>query len=99
MLVQLRFPGRYQYAEELKKMGLNYNIKDQMLIINGGNQLKGCKVKATDLRGGIALLIAGMCAKNTTTISNAWQILRGYNEIEEKLNSMGANVSFINEGI
>jgi UDP-N-acetylglucosamine 1-carboxyvinyltransferase len=87
-IIDLRFPGRYAYAEEMAKMGVNYEVDGDMLIIHGGNKLQGAVVKASDLRAGISLLLAGLVAEGTTTIENAWQIERGYENIHEKLQSL-----------
>jgi len=59
-----------------------------MLIIRGGNPLHGASVNALDLRAGMALLLAGLTAEGETKISNAWQILRGYEFLENKLNNL-----------
>jgi UDP-N-acetylglucosamine 1-carboxyvinyltransferase len=91
-LIDLRFPGRYGYAEELAKMGMKYEIKGEMLIIHGGNQLHGTKVTALDLRAGIALLLAGLTANGETVIENAWQIHRGYDNLCEKLKGLGVDI-------
>jgi UDP-N-acetylglucosamine 1-carboxyvinyltransferase len=84
-IVDLRFPGRYGYAEELAKMGMRYTVNGEMLVINGGSPLKGTTVKALDLRAGIALLLAGLTADGETIIENAWQIERGYEDLDQKL--------------
>lgn len=91
-IVDLRFPGRYGYAEELAKMRMKYQVEGDMLVINGGTPLKGATVTALDLRAGIALLLAGLTAEGETTIDNAWQIERGYENLEEKLNSLGVKL-------
>lgn len=91
-IVDLRFPGRYGYAEELAKMGMNYQVEGDMLVINGGNPLKGANVTALDLRAGIALLLAGLTAEGDTVIENAWQIGRGYENLEGKLAGLGVNL-------
>lgn len=88
-IVDLRFPGRYSYAEELSKMGMNYNIDGDLLKIHGGNHFLGTKVKATDLRSGISLLLAGLLAEGETIIENAWQIERGYENLKQKLFKLG----------
>ncbi|MDR6301790.1 UDP-N-acetylglucosamine 1-carboxyvinyltransferase [Mesonia maritima] len=88
-IVDLRFPGRYGYAEELTKMGMKYQVEGDMLVIEGGSPLKGAAVTALDLRAGIALLLAGLTAEGETTIQNAWQIERGYENLEGKLNALG----------
>ena len=90
-IIDLRFPGRYGYAEELSKMGMDYQIDGGLLKINGGNKLHGSKVKALDLRAGIALLLAGMTADGITEIEDAWQIGRGYENLESKLKGLGVN--------
>jgi UDP-N-acetylglucosamine 1-carboxyvinyltransferase len=87
-IIDLRFPGRYAYAEEMAKMGVNYEVDGDMLVIHGGNKLQGAVVTASDLRAGISLLLAGLVAEGTTTIENAWQIERGYENIHEKLKNL-----------
>tara|TARA_R110002020_G_scaffold417440_5_gene626612 strand:- start:849 stop:2090 length:1242 start_codon:yes stop_codon:yes gene_type:complete len=88
-IIDLRFPGRYGYAEELAKMGMNYEIQGDMLVVKGGNKLKGNQVKALDLRAGIALLLAGMTADGETVIEDSWQIHRGYENLGDKLKTLG----------
>ena len=95
-IVDLRFPGRYTYVEELGKMGMNYQIKDNLLIIQGGHKLQGTEVKALDLRAGAALMIAGFIAETPTTITHAWQISRGYDQLDKKLSQLGAFALFDN---
>lgn len=87
-IIDLRFPGRYGYAEELSKMGMNYKIEGDLLKINGGNILTGTSVKALDLRAGMALLLAGFTAEGETVIEDAWQISRGYENLESKLRKL-----------
>lgn len=97
-IVDLRFPGRYGYANEMAKMGLDYKIEGNLLNIYGNNGgLKGAEVKALDLRAGAALLLSGMASEGVTTIHDAWQIERGYNKIVEKLSQLGANVEKVSE--
>ncbi|WP_353150660.1 UDP-N-acetylglucosamine 1-carboxyvinyltransferase [Flavobacterium sp.] len=91
-IVDLRFPGRYGYAEELAKMGMNYNVIGDMLVIKGGTPLVGTTVNALDLRAGIALLLAGLTADGETIIENAWQIGRGYENLKTKLLQMGVKI-------
>lgn len=93
-IIDLRFPGRYGYAEEMAKMGLKYEISGDMLKIHGqGGCLSGAKVKALDLRAGIALVLCGLAAEGETIISDSWQIGRGYMNLISKLKSLGANCS------
>ena len=91
-IIDLRFPGRYGYAEELAKMGVKYEIDGRLLKIHGGNQLQGAKVKALDLRAGIALLLAGMTADGVTEIEDSWQIGRGYENLKGKLKGLGVEI-------
>lgn len=87
-IIDLRFPGRYAYAEELAKMGVQYSVEQGMLKIQGGTKLHGAKVKALDLRAGISLLLAGLTAEGVTEIEDDWQIKRGYQNLEEKLRDL-----------
>jgi UDP-N-acetylglucosamine 1-carboxyvinyltransferase len=92
-IIDLRFPGRYGYAEEMAKMGLAYDVKGDMLKIHGnGGGLHGAEVKALDLRAGAALALCGLAAEGETIIHDAWQIGRGYVNFAKKLKSLGANV-------
>lgn len=91
-VVDLRFPGRYGYAEELAKMGMKYHVQGDMLVIQGGTPLKGANVTALDLRAGIALLLAGLTAEGETIIENSWQIHRGYENLFGKLKQLGVNI-------
>lgn len=84
-IVDLRFPGRYGYAEELAKMGMDYSVDGDLLKIHGGKPLHGATVKALDLRAGMALLLAGLVADGETIIEDAWQIERGYENLQKKL--------------
>lgn len=93
-IVDLRFPGRYGYAEELEKMGLQYRIEGDLLLIEGGKKLHGAKVKALDLRAGIALLLAGLTAEGETIITNSWQISRGYENLDLKLKGLGIELEY-----
>lgn len=91
-VVDLRFPGRYGYAEELAKMGVEYKVIGDLLAIKGGNILNGATVNALDLRAGIALLLAGLTANGETIIENSWQIHRGYEYLSEKLKNLSINI-------
>lgn len=94
-IVDLRFPGRYGYAQELAKMGMRFNVEGDLLSIHGGQQLVGTEVTALDLRAGIALLLAGLTADGITNIENAWQIERGYENLTVKLERLGVRLNTI----
>lgn len=94
-IVDLRFPGRYGYAEEMAKMGVSSAVDGDMLRIHGnGGVLHGAEVRALDLRAGAALAICGLIAEGETVVNDAWQISRGYVNFAEKLNSIGANITW-----
>ena len=86
------YENRFQNAEYLNMMGANTGIVNDELIIKGPTDLMGRDVIATDLRAGACLLIAGLIAEGTTTIDNAEHILRGYDNIVEKLSNVGAKI-------
>ena len=77
---------------ELVRMGAKINIEGKTAIIKGVRKLYGTNVKATDLRGGAALVLAGIMAKGTTTIDNIEYILRGYEEFDKKLKQLGIEI-------
>ncbi|MBQ0959927.1 UDP-N-acetylglucosamine 1-carboxyvinyltransferase [Ideonella sp. 4Y11] len=96
-ITDLRFPGRYGYAEELSKMGLRTAVEGDMLKIFGqGGGLRGAQVRALDLRAGAALMLCGLGASGETEISDAWQISRGYMNIVEKMQALGGQVTIQN---
>jgi len=84
-IIDLRFPGRYNYAFELAKMGLDFKIEGDLLMIKGGKPFHGAVVKAIDLRAGAALMLAGLSAEGETIIEDAWQLERGYENLSAKL--------------
>lgn len=93
-IVDLRFPGRYGYSQELAKMGVDCKVDGNLLQINGGTPLIGANVKALDLRAGVALTLAGLIAEGKTEVSDAWQIERGYDNFVNKLTSVGGRIEY-----
>ncbi len=93
IIVENIFENRYKYASELMRMGAKFTIEGRTAIIKGTRKLNGADVEATDLRGGAALLIAGLIAKGKTRINNIEYILRGYENIDIKLNMLGAKIT------
>ncbi len=96
VVVENIFENRYKYTNELKRMGANIKIEGKVAIVKGTKKLVGANVEATDLRGGAALVVAGLVAKGKTTISNIGYILRGYENLDKKLNKIGAKVELQN---
>ena len=85
------FETRFKHVPELMKMGAKITTRDRMAIVRGG-KLYGANVDSHDLRGGAALVLAGLVAKGTTTISNVHYIDRGYEKIELAFASLGADI-------
>ncbi len=97
ILIENIFEARYKVVKELVKMGANIEIDGKIAIIRGVSSLHGASVKAYELRGGAALVIAGMIAKETTDIHSIEYILRGYEDICRDLRMLGATVNYIEE--
>jgi len=89
------FESRFRFLDELKKMGANTRVIESSAIITGVEKLHGARVRATDLRAGAAMVIAGLMAEGTTEISDVGYILRGYERFDEKLKSLGASIDRI----
>lgn len=87
------FDSRFQYTEELKRMGANIRVEGKTACIEGVEHLDACSVTATDLRAGAALIIAGIVAEGETDIHSIEHIDRGYERIEEKFRQLGANIT------
>jgi UDP-N-acetylglucosamine 1-carboxyvinyltransferase len=97
-IIDLRFPGRYGYIEELKKMGVSYRVTDNLLMINGPTKWVGADVNALDLRAGAALMLAAMMTDDETRIADFWQIERGYSDLLPKLTNLGVDFSIDTSG-
>lgn len=89
------FDSRYRYVTELKKMGADITIDGDYATINGVPCLNGTRVNVSDLRGGAALVVAGLSAKGITVISGTEYIDRGYDKLDEALVKLGADIKRI----
>lgn len=89
------FENRFKYTGELQRMGAKIKTEGKTAIIKGTRKLYGSKVKATDLRGGASLVLVALIAKGKTEIEDIKYILRGYENFDEKLNSLGANIKIL----
>jgi len=87
------FPDRFMHVAELNRLGADIRMERNVASIKGVPALSGAEVMATDLRASAALVLAGMIANGTTSVSRIYHIDRGYDRIEEKLNSIGASIS------
>ncbi len=97
MIIETIFENRFMHLAELKRMGANVKIEGRSAVIEGKPRLTGAQVKATDLRAGAALILAGLIAEGDTEISDIEHIERGYVEIHEKLNALGANIKRVED--
>jgi UDP-N-acetylglucosamine 1-carboxyvinyltransferase len=86
------FPDRFMHVAELNRLQADIQMQHNVAMIKGVESLSGAEVMATDLRASAALVLAGMIAQGNTTISRIYHIDRGYDRIEEKLNSIGAKI-------
>ena len=89
--------SRFQYTNELNKMGANIINQGKSAVFTGVDKLYGAPVEATDLRAGAALIIAGIVANGETSITNIYHIDRGYENIEDKFRKLGANIQRVIE--
>ena len=87
--------NRFHYTEELMRMGAEIQVDGKVAVVRGVGLLKGAPVKATDLRGGIAVVIAGLMADGMTEIEDIYHIERGYEDIVDKFGSLGADIKRI----
>lgn len=86
------FDNRFQYVEELKRMGAKIRVEGRMAVIEGGSKLSGAPIKALDLRAGAACVLAGLTAEGETEVSNVHYIDRGYEHMVEKFRNLGADI-------
>ena len=85
--------NRFRYSDELRRMGAHIQVDGKVAVIEGVDKLTGAPVRASDLRAGAALVIAGLAAEGTTEIEEIGYIERGYEDIVEKLRKLGADIS------
>ncbi len=92
VITETVFENRFMYIPELVRMNADIKLDGRCAIINGGRPLIGAKVKATDLRAGAALVLAGLCAEGKTIVTDSQYIKRGYSDFARKLRLLGADV-------
>ena len=91
------FENRFMHAGELQRMGASIQIEGRTAVVTGVPFLRGAFVRATDLRAGAALTLAGLAAHGTTEVGELQYIDRGYDHLVEKLQGLGANISRVKE--
>ena len=92
VIVENIFETRYKHVSELTKMGADITVRDRLALVRGVNRLKSAEEHACDLRGGAALVLAGLNAEGVTVVNNAKHIDRGYFMLDKALNSVGADI-------
>ena len=86
------FESRYKYVQELNRMGAKINVEGRTAVVKGTKKIQGASVVASDLRGGAALVLEALVAKGVTQVDNVHYILRGYENIVDKLKNLGAKI-------
>lgn len=92
VVVETVFENRFMHAEELIRMGANIKLDGRTAIVSGVEEFTGCSVKATDLRAGASLILAGLVADGKTEIGDIYHIERGYEDIVGKISSLGGKI-------
>ena len=95
-VVETVFENRFMHVAELVRMGAVIDIIGKEAIIRGVSALQGAEVRATDLRAGAALVLAGLVAQWTTVLSELYHLDRGYYRLEEKIQALGGDIQRIN---
>jgi len=86
------FQGRFRYVDELRRMGADIRTEGHHAVVRGVERLSGARVRATDLRAGAALVLAGLVAEGETVVSEARHVDRGYEDLAGKLRTLGADI-------
>lgn len=89
------FENRFMHVTEMRRMGLDVKLEGNTAVLKGSSHLSGARVQATDLRAGAALIIAGLIADGETEITEVYHIKRGYSNIVEKLQNLGADIKYV----
>lgn len=97
IIVENIWESRFQYTDELAKMGADISAHGSTAIVKGVDKLYGAPVRSHDLRAGAAMIIAGVAAEGTTEVYDIHHILRGYENITEKFKNLGANIEYYND--
>ena len=95
IIIENIFENRFRYVDELKRLGAKIKVEGRVAVVEGVRSLSSASCKCTDLRGGAALVIAGLAANGTTIIDDIYHIKRGYEKIDYNLSLLGADVKEI----
>ncbi|NLY51121.1 MAG: UDP-N-acetylglucosamine 1-carboxyvinyltransferase [Firmicutes bacterium] len=97
VIIENIFANRFKHVDELRRMGAQIKIEGRAAVIRGVERLSGAFVEASDLRAGVALVLAGLAAEGETVIDNIYHIDRGYDSLEKKLKGIGAKIERITD--
>ncbi len=92
IFVETIFESRYKHVDELLRLGANIKVEGRVAVVEGVEKLSGAAVEATDLRGGAALVVAGLAAQGETQVGGLHHLDRGYEDIEKNLSMLGADI-------
>jgi UDP-N-acetylglucosamine 1-carboxyvinyltransferase len=92
VITETVFESRFMHVEELRRMGADIRVEGNRLVVTGGKKLTGAPVMASDLRASAGLIVAGLAAEGVTQVQRVYHLDRGYERIEEKLGTLGADV-------
>jgi UDP-N-acetylglucosamine 1-carboxyvinyltransferase len=93
LMFEKMFESRMFFVDKLITMGARIVLCDpHRAVVSGPSKLRGARMSSPDIRAGMAMLLASLCARGTSTIDNADQIERGYERIDERLNALGARI-------
>lgn len=96
IITETIFENRFKHVDELRRMGADIRVEGRVCIVKGVKKLTGAYVETSDLRAGSALVIAGLAAEGATVVANIYHIDRGYENFEQKLRSLGAQILRVN---
>jgi UDP-N-acetylglucosamine 1-carboxyvinyltransferase len=97
VIVENIFESRFKHIPELVRMGAKIRMEGRVAVIDGVERLYGAEVVSPDLRGGAALVLAGLCAEGITEVGNIKHVERGYEDLVQKLRSLGAAIQKVSQ--
>ena len=97
MVTETVFENRFMHVDELRRMGAKIKIDGRTSVVEGQDKLTGCQVKATDLRAGAAIVLAALVAEGETQVGYIHHIDRGYDNLVQKLVSLGADIKRVDQ--
>jgi UDP-N-acetylglucosamine 1-carboxyvinyltransferase len=99
VITETIFENRFMHASEMQRMGAHIHIEGSTAAVEGPSPLTGARVQASDLRASASLVLAGLAARGETIIDRVYHIDRGYEKIESKLRSLGADIERLRDSV